>query len=514
MVKVRASDELPSTEGPPAPEPPVAHPHLLEALIRSSGELFAVLDTEGVIKFIDGSTEIRFGSEPGFLVGSNVFDLLQKSDFERADRLWAQRVSTKEAMPAADFWVERRDGTWLCLNLVLNNLLDDPAVRGILVTARDVTDRANLERARVSVSAANSALVHASTEADLFDQLCRVVINDVTYHLAWIGLTDPSKSLGVRMVAFADHSAAYVDALEALAGTESYRGPIALAFETRELQVVQDVAAMPELSAWQRLALSHGYRSVIALPLFLDEDDFGVLAIYSEWTNVFTPDAIAVLSELSGDLSYGIKSLRNKANQSALQLRFQGSLEAAVTAIAAASEMRDPYTAGHQRRVGELARAIATEIGVDPELIAGIQVAATIHDVGKLIVPAEILSSPGRLKEAEFALIKQHPQAGYDIVAGIEFPWPVPEMVLQHHERLDGSGYPNGLHGEEIATGARIIAVADTVEAITSHRPYRPALGLEVAIKAISDGRDSLFDPAVVDACCLLFAENRFSFSL
>ena len=295
MVKVRASDELPSTEGPPAPEPPVAHPHLLEALIRSSGELFAVLDTEGVIKFIDGSTEIRFGSEPGFLVGSNVFDLLQKSDFERADRLWAQRVSTKEAMPAADFWVERRDGTWLCLNLVLNNLLDDPAVRGILVTARDVTDRANLERARVSVSAANSTLVHASTEADLFDQLCRVVINDVTYHLAWIGLTDPSKSLGVRMVAFADHSAAYVDALEALAGTETYRGPIALAFETRELQVVQDVAAMPELSAWQRLALSHGYRSVIALPLFLDEDDFGVLAIYSEWTNVFTPDTISGL---------------------------------------------------------------------------------------------------------------------------------------------------------------------------------------------------------------------------
>ena len=153
-------------------------------------------------------------------------------------------------------------------------------------------------------------------------------------------------------------------------------------------------------------------------------------------------------------------------------------------------------------------------MGVDPELIAGIQVAATIHDVGKLIVPAEILSSPGRLKEAEFALIKQHPQAGYDIVAGIEFPWPVPEMVLQHHERLDGSGYPNGLHGGKIATGARIIAVADTVEAITSHRPYRPALGLEVAIKAISDGRDSLFDPDVVDACCLLFTENRFSFSL
>jgi PAS domain S-box-containing protein len=513
MVNMNVGDGLSLTEGSQAPELHASDPHLLEALIRSSGELFAVLDAEGVIKFIDGSLEIRLGTGPGFLVGSNVFDLLQHSDFERAGTLWAQRVSTKETMPAADFWVERPNGTWLCLNLVLNNLLDDPAVRGILVTARDVTDRVNLERARVSVSAANSALVHASTEADLFDRLCRVVVNDVTYHLAWIGLTDPSKFLGVRMVAFADHSAAYVDALEALAGTETYQGPIAIAFKTRELQVVQDLAAMTEPSAWQRLALLHGYRSVIALPLFLDEDDFGVLAIYSEWTNVFTSDAIAVLSELSGDLSYGIKNLRNKVEQSALQLRFQGSLEAAVTAIATASELRDPYTAGHQHRVGELACAIATEMGVEAEVIAGIQVAATIHDVGKLIVPAEILSSPGRLKEAEFALIKQHPQAGYDIVSGIEFPWPVPEMVLQHHERLDGSGYPNGLRGEEIAMGARIIAVADTVEAITSHRPYRPALGLEVAIKVISDGRGTLFDPEVVDACCLLFAENRFSFS-
>jgi PAS domain S-box-containing protein len=488
--------------------------HLLEALIRSSGELFAILDANGVVTFIDGSSTIRLGAEPSFLIGSNVFDLLQPSDLERARILWARRVSTKETMPAADFWLERPDGTWLCLSLVLSNLLDDPAIGGILLTARDVTDRVNLERARVSVSAANSALVHSSNEADLFDRLCKVVVDDVTYHLAWIGVTDPNRPLGVRMVAFADHSAAYVDALEALAGTETYRGPIAIAFETRELQVIQDLATMEEPSAWQRLALEYGYRSLVALPLFLDEHDYGVLAIYSEWTNVFTPDAIAVLTELAGDLSFGIKTLRTRDERIAFQARFQGSLEAAVKAIAIASELRDPYTAGHQRRVGELACAIAAEIGSDPELVVGIQVAATIHDVGKLIVPAEILSSPGRLREAEFALIKEHPQAGYDIVAGIEFPWPVPEMVLQHHERLDGSGYPHGLRGTEIAMGARIIAVADTVEAITSHRPYRPALGLEVALKAVRDGRNTLFDPDVVDACCRLFDENRFSFSL
>ena len=162
--------------------------------------------------------------------------------------------------------------------------------------------------------------------------------------------------------------------------------------------------------------------------------------------------------------------------------RFEASLEAAVRAIATAAELRDPYTAGHQHHVAELSSAIAVRLGIDPELVAGIGIAASIHDIGKLIVPAEILSKPGRLTDIEYELVKAHAQAGHDIVAGIDFPWPVAEMILQHHERLDGSGYPRGLRGDEISIGARIIAVADTVEAMSSHRPYRPGLGTEAAL--------------------------------
>ena len=167
---------------------------------------------------------------------------------------------------------------------------------------------------------------------------------------------------------------------------------------------------------------------------------------------------------MARDIAYGIDSLRSREERTILQARLDGSIAAAVQAVAMAFELRDPYTAGHQRRVADLAGDIAVEMGIDSEVIAGVRVGASIHDVGKLTVPAEILSKPGPLTPVEMDLVKLHPQAGCDIVAGIQFPWPVREMLLQHHERLDGSGYPNGLSGDEIVIEARIIAVADTVE--------------------------------------------------
>jgi putative nucleotidyltransferase with HDIG domain/PAS domain S-box-containing protein len=184
--------------------------------------------------------------------------------------------------------------------------------------------------------------------------------------------------------------------------------------------------------------------------------------------------------------------------------------ETAVDAIAAAVETRDPYTAGHQRRVAAIAVAIAREIGMDEHEIEGIRLAARIHDIGKLSVPSEILSKPTELKPTEFELLKEHAQAGADIVRGIDFAWPIADMILQHHERLDGSGYPQGLIGEEILLGARIIAVADVVEAMVSHRPYRASRGLEAALSQIESDRGTLLDADVVDACLHLFKENRF----
>ena len=183
------------------------------------------------------------------------------------------------------------------------------------------------------------------------------------------------------------------------------------------------------------------------------------------------------------------------------ELSARSALDDLVHSVARTIEMRDPYTAGHQERVAEYATCIATELGLDADEIEGIKVAATIHDIGKIAVPAEILTRPGRLTPAEFEMIKAHPQTGHDIVANVAFPWPVARMILEHHERMDGSGYPSGLVGEAILMGSRVVAVADVLEAVSAHRPYRPALGMAAARQILIDGRGTLFDADVVDAC-------------
>jgi len=192
--------------------------------------------------------------------------------------------------------------------------------------------------------------------------------------------------------------------------------------------------------------------------------------------------------------------------------RLRKSLGATINAMAAMVESRDPYTAGHQRRVADLARTVAKEMKLESNRIDGLRLAATIHDLGKIAIPAEILTKPTRLSDVEFMLVKTHSQAGFDILKDIDFPWPIARMVLEHHERLDGSGYPNHLKVGEILEESKILTVADVVEAIASHRPYRPALGIEVALAEITKGRGVIYDADVVDACLRLFNEGRFNF--
>ncbi len=185
--------------------------------------------------------------------------------------------------------------------------------------------------------------------------------------------------------------------------------------------------------------------------------------------------------------------------------------QAAVTAIGATVEVRDPYTAGHQDRVAQMSAAIAREMGLDRFSVKGVKVAASIHDIGKLAIPSEILNKPGPLRPAEFELIKNHSKIGHDIVAGITFPWPVAEMILRHHERLDGSGYPDGLTDEGIVIGARVIAVADVFEAMSSHRPYRASRGVGYALDELRRGSGARFDATVVDAFMRLIEDGRIS---
>ncbi len=199
-----------------------------------------------------------------------------------------------------------------------------------------------------------------------------------------------------------------------------------------------------------------------------------------------------------------------QASHAMLQQQLQGTLHV----IQQMTEIRDAYTAGHQQRVAELSVAIARKMRLPEEsCVPLISMAALIHDIGKIAVPAEILARPGKLSQAEFALIKAHPQAGYDILRKAELPYPVPEAVLQHHERYDGTGYPAGLSGDEILPEASILAVADVVEAMSSHRPYRAALGIDAALDEIADGSGTRYYPDVVDACTALFRENGFTFS-
>jgi response regulator RpfG family c-di-GMP phosphodiesterase len=185
-----------------------------------------------------------------------------------------------------------------------------------------------------------------------------------------------------------------------------------------------------------------------------------------------------------------------------------------VDVVASMVEKRDPYTAGHERRVASLTLAIARELQLDEQRYEGLGLAATIHDLGKVAIPSEILSKPGKLTNIEYQLIQTHAQIGYDILTKgtAEFPWPIKTIVHQHHERIDGSGYPLGLSGQDLLLESRILAVADVVEAMASHRPYRAALGIEMALREITEHQGTLYDSEVVTACLALFADKRFSF--
>lgn len=181
-----------------------------------------------------------------------------------------------------------------------------------------------------------------------------------------------------------------------------------------------------------------------------------------------------------------------------------------IQAMALTVEAKDPYTAGHQQRVSDLARSIATEMGIKEDQIEGVRMAGALHDIGKISIPGEILNKPGLLNDLEYRMIKFHVQIGYDILKDLEFPWPIAKIILQHHERIDGSGYPNGLNGDEILLEAKILGVADVIEAMNSHRPYRRALGINKALEEISKNKGILYDPEAVDACLILFLEQGY----
>lgn len=381
-------------------------------------------------------------------------------------------------------------------------------------------DRAN--RALRVLSAVNERLVHAQGETALLSDVCRVIVDVGGYRLAWVGFVQDDERKSILPVAHhGDGEGFLLRANVSWADTERGHGPTGTSVRTGEVQVVREIDHDPILQPWLQDLEALGYCSAIALPLKDQGKVFGSLSIYSAQVDAFNTSEIRLMQELADDLAFGIVTLRLQAEherlvgeqlEQAAQLR--QSLLASIQVLGSVLELRDPYTAGHQRRVAQLAGAIARELGLPAQRIEGLELAASIHDLGKIQAPAEILNKPGRLTPVELDLIRLHAQAGHDIIKDIQFPWPIARMVLEHHERLDGSGYPRGLRGEEILLESRILTIADVVEAMMSHRPYRPGLGLEAALAEIRERRGIRYDPDAVDACVRLFREGRFEFAV
>ncbi|MHB1116705.1 MASE3 domain-containing protein [Sideroxydans sp.] len=383
-------------------------------------------------------------------------------------------------------------------------------------TAEDALQHAN--RALKTLSAGNKTLLHAREEHALLEAMCRAAVEKGGYLLAWVGYVQEDEAHSIKPVVWHAVQPGYVESLlSTWQDIALNNGPSGVTVRSGETTICQDIATDPLFSPWRELAIQYGYRASISLPLHDNGTTFATLSLYAATPHAFTGDEIGLLSEMSEDLSFGIRNLRIRAERDQALLekqRFmeeiQTGLQDTVQAIAATVEMRDPYTAGHQRRVADLAAAIAGEMDLPHEEIFAIHLAGVVHDLGKISIPAEILSKPARLSEIEYSFIKTHPQAGYDILKDIDFKWPVAEMVLQHHERMDGTGYPQGLQGEAIILGARILAVADVIEAMASHRPYRAGLGIDSALNEIRDHRGVRYDADVADAALRLFSENKY----
>src|SRR3989338_231820 len=374
-------------------------------------------------------------------------------------------------------------------------------------------------RALATLSSVNRTLVHATGEEELLQAVCQAIVEQRGYRMAWVGYVQHDESQSIKIMASAGHDEGYLDTMQVTwAETEYGMGPSGRAIRSGAAQVCQDIVSDPFYLPWRDAALKRGYAASIALPLTNDEV-FGVLNVYAAEANAFAPTEVDLLEQMAGDLTFGVHALRMRQERDLALVKnqeqvvqLQDSLEDTMRAIASIVEMRDPYTAGHQSRVADLAEAIARQMGLSREQAHAIHLAGTVHDLGKIQIPAEILSKPGKISDIEFSFIKTHAQAGYDILKDINFPWPIAQMVLQHHERLDGSGYPQGLKGEAILLEARILSVADVVEAICSHRPYRPGLGIEVALAEITKQRGTHYDSQVVDACLAVFREQHYSF--
>jgi putative nucleotidyltransferase with HDIG domain len=379
----------------------------------------------------------------------------------------------------------------------------------------------SLNRAFETLREGNYALVRSHTETALLNKMCQVIVELGGYPFVWIGFPENGRYKRVRPVVYAGDEKGYLNSIELTwSRVKTNKDPAGTAIQTGTVSIEKNLAKKNGFIPWKTEASKRGFLSSVAFPLIRDDQTQGAVNIFSGDPKGFEKEELVLLSALAEDLSYGIAAIRTLEKQKTVeeklresQERLQRTIEVTIQALSTTIEMRDPYTAGHQRRVAALASAIAEEMGLSKETIGNINIAGVIHDIGKIYIPVEILTRPGKLSEYEVNIIRAHPQYGHDIMIETEVPETVAEIVHQHHERLNGSGYPEGKKGEKILLESKVLSVADVVEAMSSHRPYRPALGIDVALDEIKNYRGIYYDPDATDACIRLFEKKGYELS-
>ncbi|WP_295457028.1 HD domain-containing phosphohydrolase [uncultured Thiodictyon sp.] len=451
------------------------------------------------------------------LVGRTLWDIGAFRDTKLNKEAFIE-LQTNRYIRYSDLPLERKDGQLIFVEFI-SNVYDCDGVDVIQCNIRDNSKRHFLEvdllattRTLKFLSQSNVALLRSTTETILLDEYCRIAVETGGYLMAWVGLADSGPESRIQPIARYGRDDGYLASGQfTWADTGPGDGPTGRAIRTGEVQFCADIDTDPTMLPWRTAALQRGYRSSIAVPFRLPNGTVACLNLYSASRDAWSAPERQLLQEVAADISFGIKTLRTEIEKVQYQLHLRDSLEQTIQVIADTIDQRDPYTAGHQRRVANLSSAIALELGLAPGVIHGLHLAATIHDLGKIGIPSEILVKPRRLSDNEFNLIKEHVTIGFNILKGISFPWPIAKIIQQHHERLDGSGYPLGLTRDALLLESRILAVADVVEAMASPRPYRMALGIEAALSEIMAHRGTAFDAAVVDACLRLFHEQGYT---
>lgn len=472
--------------------------------------------------FISPAIEALLGYPPAeFLAEPDLWTrLIHEDDRDRVHEELARELQAGDRC-RVEYRMRHRDGRtvyWIQDSLIASR---DEAGAPVEVFGcmTDVTplkqaqeDLATVNRALRTLSEVNECVLRAHDETTLVKDACRILAEVGAFHLAWIGLKEDDERHTLRIAAAGGPAAPAVKARSFTWDAAGLGlGPSGSAVRLGTPQVFSALPPGGATDAWPAVARGMGLDSLASFPLALDDDVVGCLTLGAAREG-FTSQEVALFEKLALNLAYGLRALRTGLERDLAVFdrerhmeKLHSALHEVIRAIVTTMEVRDPYTAGHQQRVADLSQAIAERMALPKEQIHGLQLAAMVHDIGKIQVPQEILARPGRLSEIEFAFVKVHAQVGHDILKGIDFPWPIAEIVYQHHERLDGRGYPQGLAGDAILLEARILAVADTVEAMASHRPYRPGLGLDAAFAEIRAGRGTRYDADAVDACLAVF---------